>query len=309
MQEVYHQAKSSNFVFDKNLRSVQNNYKVIKGTLTLVGREPDGDSIAFIPNNVRHFDDIYRGFLLKVSSKDSAVQLRLEGIDSPELHYGSAFQPFGVDARNYFLELLGFKPTYKNKNSIDNPNTSVESSVPATYPAHICTNALEPHGRPISYLFKENKDIKDGIVMALDSSMLNESLNFQMLLSGNAYLLGYTSMPAEHFQLFKEAANSARKSNIGVWKNDTTSDFIISDRNSVNGLHAQLIYPKLFRRCIDFFRSDDVDFKEWLRKTDKENDMVRISKNVVVTLSSLVQQVNDHIYFQADTNDIIFVEK
>lgn len=46
-----------------------------------------------------------------------------------------------------------------------------------------------------------------------------------------------------------------------------------------------------------------------VKKKDRENDMVRITESATVSLSSLVQQVNDHIYFQADTNDIIFIEK
>ena len=289
---------------------VHNNYKYIKGRLVLQGRQPDGDSVAFIADNIDYFKDVYRGYLLKPSSRDNSVQLRFEGIDTPELHYGSALQPLGEAARDFLLkDILGFAPTYKPSNNPDHPDTTVESSIPESIPVCIVTNALETHGRPISYIYLKSDQFEDGDTKPLDPLFLKYSLNYRMLESGYAYLLAYTSMPTAHFQILKEAANIARSQRIGVWEKDATHDFILSTSDSIEGKDAQLIYPKLFRRCIDFFKSGETELKEWLRKTEMENDQVRITETTIVNMSSLIMQVNDHIYFQADTNDIIFIEK
>jgi endonuclease YncB( thermonuclease family) len=96
---------------------VQNNYKYIKGKLVLEGRQPDGDSVAFVADNVDLFRDVYRSYLLKPSSRDGSVQLRFEGIDAPELHYGNVFQPAAKEARTHLLkDILGFTEIeYKEK--------------------------------------------------------------------------------------------------------------------------------------------------------------------------------------------------
>lgn len=289
---------------------VQNNYKYIKGKLVLEGRQPDGDSVAFVADNIGHFRDVSRSYLLKPSSRDGSVQLRFEGIDAPELHYENVFQPSGKETRNYLLEkILGFSDIkYKEKDSPAHPAVSVTSSTPKEMPAFIATNALETHGRPIAYVFTQG-DFIDGMTDSLHPSLLQDTLNYKMLASGRAYLLAYTSMPVAHYQVFRQAANEARSRKLGVWKNDATHDFVLSGPDAIAGEEAQLIYPKLFRRCVDFLKSGQTDLKEWLRSKESENDGVRITEFTTVSLSSLIRQVNDHIYFEADTNDIMFIEK
>lgn len=70
---------------------VQNNYKYIKGKLVLEGRQPDGDSVAFVADNIDFFCDVYRSYLLKPSPRDGSVQLRFEGIDAPNCITGMFF--------------------------------------------------------------------------------------------------------------------------------------------------------------------------------------------------------------------------
>lgn len=303
--------ETSNFNSPNIVEEVHNNYKFIKGNLILAGREPDGDSVAFIADNIEHFQGVYRSYLLKPSSRDNSVQLRFEGIDAPELHYGSAFQPLAVAARDYLLtNLLGFHAiAYNTPGNSSHPSTAVSSSEPIKVPVMIATSALETHGRPIAYIFNHDEEFEDGATAPLDALQLEDSINYKMLESGFAYLLAYTSMPTAHYKVFKQVANDARANRRGVWNNDTTADFILADLSSIAGSKAQMIYPKLFRRCIDFLKTGEPDLKEWLRKADAENDGVRITESTTVSISSLIRHVNDHIYFQADTNDIVFIEK
>ena len=85
---------------------------VIEGTYHLVGRshagdpsgfEPDGDSMQFKPTNPALLDELARtGSPARLTSIGS-TQLRFEGIDALELHFGGSFQPrpLAYDARDF----------------------------------------------------------------------------------------------------------------------------------------------------------------------------------------------------------------
>jgi endonuclease YncB( thermonuclease family) len=85
--------------------------RMIYGSLVILAKSPDGDSIRFLPDNPALFDDLYRRHRMKFSPSDGSIQLRLEGIDTPETHYGSAAQPFGDTARDALLTGLGYDVT------------------------------------------------------------------------------------------------------------------------------------------------------------------------------------------------------
>src|SRR5689334_19983190 len=81
----------------------------IHGRLLIVGYEPDGDSVRFLADDPTLFKRLQRGYKIRRSPRDGSVQLRLEAIDAPELHYGSAAQPDGDTARDWLLDELGFR--------------------------------------------------------------------------------------------------------------------------------------------------------------------------------------------------------
>lgn len=60
----------------------------LHGQLTIVGKSPDGDSIRFIPDSPDALSQLQRADRIRISSSDGSVQLRLEGIDTPETHSG-----------------------------------------------------------------------------------------------------------------------------------------------------------------------------------------------------------------------------
>src|SRR5438552_3706059 len=83
-------------------------YLAIHGRFVIVGGEPDGDSARFIADEPGHFRQLVRGERVKPSLRDGSVQLRLEGLDAPELHYFSVSQPLAGVARDGLLHALGF---------------------------------------------------------------------------------------------------------------------------------------------------------------------------------------------------------
>src|SRR6476620_8481971 len=91
-------------------------YRLIPGSFVLIGKEPDGDSVRFRPDNPADLKKLSRASLIK-PSKDGSVQLRYDGIDATELHYGKAAQPFGVEARDALLKHMGFTKVTTKPNS------------------------------------------------------------------------------------------------------------------------------------------------------------------------------------------------
>src|SRR5439155_6218422 len=74
----------------------------ITGNLVIVGKEPDGDSVRFVPDKPASLRRLRRQHKI-VPARDGSVQLRFEAVDAPETHYGTAAQPLGADARNQLL--------------------------------------------------------------------------------------------------------------------------------------------------------------------------------------------------------------
>ena len=288
--------------------------RVLRGDLTVVGKSPDGDSMRFVPSKPDLLDDLYRGDRVRVSKVDGSVQLRLEGIDAPETHYGRDAQPSGSTARDWLLERTGFTNV-----EFDQSGT-VESASPATRPAVVLTKGVDPNGRPIAYLLVDDDgdDLRDGAWTELSSTMLDRTLNARALAAGVAYLTLYTSTPAAHRTRLRRIAGEARDANKGVWAADETALFRLDSQESISPPHGVLILPKLFRRCTDYLKDRAEGFRgtlpDWLVSVSasghrSEDDHVVVAGRSEVPLSTLVKQLNARISFTADLLDIVFVEK
>lgn len=287
-------------------------YLGIKGKFVIVGKEPDGDSVRFIANNPDIYKELHRNYRIQPSRSDRSVQLRLEGIDAPEVHYGKDGQILGEKARKQLLTRMGFA-------NIKFAGDQVESANPDTISGAILSKAADANGRPVSYvlLTADTEQLEDEDWIKVDATLLKKTLNFQMLTEGAAYYTVYTSTPFAHRQLLREAALVARSENRGVWAEDTTNEFRLKDKKSITAPNGQLILPKLFRRSIDYLKDVDEGFrgnlKDWLISASQgsrnENDRVVIRDSVEVQLSELIQQRNSRVTFQEDLLNITFVEK
>lgn len=286
-------------------------YLVIKGKFVILGKEPDGDSVRFIANNPDIYEELHRNYRIKLS-RDRSVQLRFEGVDAPEVHYGKDAQPLGEEARNQLLAWMGF-------DNIKFAGNQVQAANPDTVSGTILSQAADANGRPVSYVLLEAdaKRLEDEDWIRVDADLLKNTLNFQLLTEGAAYYTVYTSTPFRHRKLLREAALDARQNNRGVWAEDATDEFTLRDKKSITPPNGQLILPKLFRRSIDYLKAVDEGFrgnlKDWLISISEgsrnENDRVVIRDSVEVQLSDLIKQRNSRIVFQEDLLNITFVEK
>jgi endonuclease YncB( thermonuclease family) len=288
-------------------------YQVIKGEFVIKGKEPDGDSVRFIASNPKLYRALKRSYRIKPSNQDKSVQLRFEGIDAPELHYGSAVQPLGKEARDQLLDWMGFQ----NIQFTGKEGNRVTASDPERIPGAILSTAAETNGRPVSYVVLDAKQLNDGRWVEVNDALLKQTLNFRLLEEGLAYYTAYTSAPMSHREFLREVASKAQDEKLGVWGEDRTSEFTLNDQDSLSPPDGQLILPKLFRRCTDYLREVNKGFRgnlgDWLLSTEgtsrPENDRVVVGDAMELKLSDLLEQRNNRIAFQADLLDIVFVEK
>lgn len=285
-------------------------YRLIKGNFSVIGKQPDGDSLRFIADDPKLYQALHRAYRI-TPSRDRSVQLRLEAIDAPETHYGKFAQPLGKDARDRLLEWVGFE-------DIEYKGNQVLDCDPKTVSGAILSQAADANGRPISYIVLETESFQDGQWVMVDDKLLEKTANFHLLSIGTAYYTVYTSTPFEHRQLLRKVALEAREKNLGVWKKDTTSEFVLDYPEDI-GPKGQLILPKLFRRSIDYLKAVEGGFrgnlKDWLIASSqlpsrKENDRLLINDSPPeLRLSDLIDQRNRKIVFEADLLEVTFLEK
>jgi endonuclease YncB( thermonuclease family) len=285
--------------------------QVIRGEFVIQDKLPDGDSVRFIAADPDLYQHLHRSERLNLSP-DGSVQLRFQAIDAPELHYGKDAQPLGDTSRDALLKLLGFK-------QIKFSGNKVTSAKPDRVAGAILANAVERNGRPVAYtlLAKDTTGLTDGASVNLDLKLLQKTLNVKLLEQGLAYLNLYSSVPLVHQQALQAIAHKVRSQKIGIWAIDRTPNFTLNDLASITPPDGQLIYPKLFRRCIDYLKAENKGFrgnlKEWLLSTEgtstPENDSLLVNGKTEVKLSDLILQQNNRIVFQADPIDIVFLER
>ena len=286
-------------------------YRFLHGNLVIRAKQPDGDSVRFVADLPEPYRDLRYARRIRPSQEDDTVQLRLEGIDAPEVHYGPFAQPYGDVSREAFLAMLGFSDVVYEAGE----KNRVESATPDSVPVTVATHAADANGRVVSYLLPR-QDLADGAEGRLDENMLHASFNYRMLETGHAYYMAYTSTPRLHQDVCREAAIAARKARLGVWSLDRTQEWVLSEQADV-GRNGQLIFPKLFRRCCDYLADRRGGFKgdlaDWLVNTRQghardEDDRVVLEGRFETRLSELIQQRNSRVTLQVDLLDLAFVE-
>jgi hypothetical protein len=235
-------------------------YKVIAGTFHIKGFQPDGDSIRFQAVNQTNWDfftwETESGKLAKKK------QLRIEAIDALETHYEGYHQPraFAIAALESLLELLQISTvTY---------SLSLTQVVAANdgKPGFIASAAIDPFGRPISYVFPKDAELTDGTIMDSETLPVEKSINFQLAREGLVYPTFYTTTDRAFAEKIRAVVARARATKRGIWSIDRTSDFTLLDIRTLQ--EDNLIMPKLFRRLVGFYeRYSEFDkLPEYMKK-------------------------------------------
>ena len=207
-------------------------FVVIKGDFVIQGKEPDGDSLRFVADDLDLFAGLRNAHRI-VLSDDGSMQLRMEAIDAPELHYevDTIRQPLGAQARDALLDAMGFSDvTFPG-----DANVLVSGSTPERVSGAVLSKAADVHGRPIAYVLVADRaeTLDDGDTVEVDEDLLSNTLNFRLVETGEAYCLFYTSTPLSHRQILRTVARQARQGEHCVYGQDTTSDFTLRTQENI----------------------------------------------------------------------------
>lgn len=288
-------------------------YRVIKGKLIVRERQsPDGDSMRFVADNPGLFEDLPNFEPASESRGLASYQLRFQAIDTPELHYGGAEQPHGRESRDGLLRWLGVDPADWNWEV-------APRGFEWEQPAVILCDGFENHGRPISFVFREI-DAEDGSDLKLARDLLLTSYNHFAVKTGLAYLGIYTASLAFGVEgELLSAYRHARAAKTGIWTLDRSRRFVVNTLDDLTPETGSLIYPKIFRRCVDALRWAGGEFEpgrdldDFLAEKSGEDDrfVVQPSQGGRLTsrLSQVLEQINNRIRIQVDLNTVQFVSK
>jgi hypothetical protein len=274
----------------------------LRGQLVVLGKSPDGDSIRFHPDTPSLVGKLRDGDRAEPSA-DGTLQLRLDGIDTPETHYNGQAQPLGEPARDELLTWCGFRDVRWS-------GDTVSAATPERIPAAVLSGLVDPNGRPIVLLLREELP-EDGAMTAVTPELLARTANAELAGSGAGYGTLYETTPAEIRSGLRAAALAAREGGRGVWAVDASAAFDLRSQASI-GPDGALILPKLFRRCTDYLRDrmSGESLPDWLRRhrtgANPQDDEV-YSGSSLVRLSDLIRQEGRRISLAADPLDLVFV--
>lgn len=315
-------------------------HHAIPGRVVLTAYSPDGDSLRFLPHSpaARSALSSLPGAAHLRPSTDDTVQLRLQAIDAPETHYRGASQPFALRTRDALLRWLGFTRTAWRAH-----DAFCTASEPASVTATVLASRIDAHGRVIAHLLRGHLPARSSTTAPLSDAdvaahLLAETASHHLLETGLAYFLAYTSLPPSHALLLRARAAAARAHRRGVWSCDATqSGFRLHDLSSI-GPRGELIFPKLFRRCVDYLAAGhtahEASFRTWLRGHSSEaiadladlarlDDVVHVAPGAApltssavpapalatVRLSDLLQERGRRLSLRVDPLDLVFEEK
>ncbi|MBS1790221.1 MAG: hypothetical protein JST85_21025 [Acidobacteria bacterium] len=291
-------------------------YRLVKGEFhlfykkqKLVGSQPDGDSIWFKPDN--------RALLSKLGSNrrnaafnaGGLVQLRLEAIDALELYFRGSHQFLegATKARNFLLNTIGFR----NVEFSGGEGLSVKDADPHPIAGYILTKAIDPDGKPVSFVYAEKTKKEDGSEPFLDIARMSRSANAKLAEAGWAYPAFYEGLPADLRNQFAALAHAAWGNKRGLWAKDKS----LTGVNAPNlvSLETIAIWPKLFRRLLAYFKQGNAglaEFDGWLRAAASRDDKLWIiSEASAAYLHNIVKISRNKISLIYSPEDLVIVPR
>ena len=225
-------------------------YAVIKGSYQILGREPDGDSIAFSADRREAWNLLpWKSAAERDKAiKRNAVQLRIEAIDALETHYEGRHQPMAIAkaATHHLLEAFGITGIGYNLNF-----TRITAASGGSNGAIVC-KGLDGYHRPIVFaLLGDTSDLADGALLPeIDEALIARSVNHRLAAEGLAYPTFYTETDPAAIALIGAAAEQARATRRGLWAFDRSEGFTFYGPHTI--YEDVVLLPKLFRRLVNF---------------------------------------------------------
>lgn len=276
------------------------------------GPEPDGDTITFEPDNL----DLLKNFKRYPDvTKREMVKIRFEAIDALETHFPASGGPvhqqkkLGDEARNYMLANLGFKdivywPDYPNK---------IKSANASYMEGYILANGTDTYGRVIGFVYSGSTFKEDGVNEFVNDEILKDSVNYKLLSEGLVYPAFYTSLPIELVQNLANEVKRVRKDKLGLWSEEHLNVEKSIPINGVSDLKTLIIWPKLFRRLVKYYKqgfSCLEDFLPWLHlNVEDDNDELILPNREKGNLHDLFAVRDGAINMLYYPEDIIIIDK
>ena len=257
-------------------------YRLIRGAFYLLypdlprnGPEPDGDTISFLPDN----DDLVTALPRFGDRRPDRKHLgtysvRFEGIDALETHFQNHHQNLGfaTAARDLMLREVGFTQV---EFLPDLPN-KVQVATPHPLPGHILATGIEANGRIVAQVYPGVPDdgLVDGDRVFVDGDRLDRSVNAALIRAGLAYGEFYTTMPFALIGRLRDLVTQARAAGAGFWPREDIGIDSPARPTSVADLDDLVVFPKLYRRLVDYFTDSHTDlaaFDTWIRQPERDD--------------------------------------
>jgi len=291
-------------------------YRLVKGEFhlfykkqKLVGSLPDGDSIWFKPDDRALLRKLGPNRRDAVFNAGGFTQLKLEGIDAPELYFRGAHQHLesAVKARNFALNVMGFRSVEFSGGE----GLNVRDADPHPINGYILTKTVDPDGRPIAFAFSEKSAREDGSQPFLDTVWMCRSVNTKLAEAGWAYPAFYEGLPSDLRNQFTALANSAWGNKRGLWAKDkTTAGIRVAELAAVEKVN---IWPKLFRRLLAYFKDGNTglgNFDAWLRAVNSRDDKLWIiSETRSAHLHNVIKISRGRISMTYSPEDLVIVPR
>jgi len=297
-------------------------YRIIKGTVSIDRKSPDGDTLSFHIDN--HEEWIWPktqyGRFPKFNSKYQA-NIRFEAIDALEIHFTvqnvypqiTVKQPLDLakNARDRLLDLCGFDRSTITENDRHRISDPLKQKMPVT----LAYNGIDPFGRLIGFVFTEDmgfdvSDKKPTVLLSVED--IKKSVNAKLLKEGLVYPTFYGGLyPVLRNALIQLTQDAKRQPN-GIWARHQ-NEFIFDRKPDIKQFENFVMMPKLFRRLTTHIGMNGAisNFRNYLRKS---NDMVVDTRDVRLTdFSSFVrtEEINNNEYklwLSHEAEELVFVK-
>lgn len=274
-------------------------FTLIRGAFHVIGASPDGDSVRFRARSNHHWKKLAGRARLK---KNGEVQVRFEGIDALETHFGSSHQPLKLAnaATARTLGLLGIHDVRWGERNVVSARDGQQG--------YLLTNHCDRQGRPVAFVFQGSPDERDGSRFHLDVKRMRESVNYRLAIEGHAYPIFYDSLYYDLRDALAGAVWKAWENNRGLWPQDRSLDVDAAKQSDLENRYP--IFPKFFRRISEFRRINKGNgmrgFKAWLAA--RHERVLVLSRGQTTHLDSVVWQEGNRIGLEVWPEDLVFFD-
>lgn len=297
-------------------------YRIVKGTVSIDGKSPDGDTLAFHIDN--HNEWVWPktkdGRFPEFNSKYQA-NIRFEAIDALELHFKIdnvypeviAKQPLDLakKARNRLLDLCGFNLT----NIIEEDDFSLKDPQNQQKSVTLAYNGIDPYGRIIGFVFTDDMGFQvsdKNPTVELLPEHIRKSVNATLLKEGLVYPTYYGGLYPSLRNYLTELTVKARQDQLGVWK-DNLTEFVFHRKPALSDIESLVMMPKLFRRLVSHIAKNGAisNFRDALKE---QNDLAVDVRDVRLSdFSSFVRtkKINDNeckLWLSHNPEELVFVK-